>query len=334
MPGTSIERALKATFMLPSARLWMVCSALAMAACSPSEATSSKDAASCGSLPCADAGAPHDGAVVNPAEDASQSHDSGVSLAAAIATPDSGVAANSEDASASLDSGGVALDAATPGLDASAALVDAGLSPDASLCPAGTLSCAGACAPCPAQATATACAGAVCEASACATGFRTCAGLCADGASGCTCAPGARPPPAAWSAWPPVPVSPPTTAYAFTNDVVVDAQTCLMWQREVPAAALAWDDAAQYCDTLVLAGYDDWRLPTETELQTILDRSLPTPTINATAFPNTPADQASSWYWSSTVHVRDASYYWIVDFFMGLTAPCGAGYQNYVRCVR
>jgi hypothetical protein len=48
-----------------------------------------------------------------------------------------------------------------------------------------------------------------------------------------------------------------------------DTSTCLMWQDPLFADRRAWTDAVAACETLDLAGYDDWRLPTLDELRSL-----------------------------------------------------------------
>jgi len=57
------------------------------------------------------------------------------------------------------------------------------------------------------------------------------------------------------------------------NEVVIDNATLLMWQ-DSPAVIQnnhKWGEAAKYCKNLKWAGYNDWRLPTISELLTIND---------------------------------------------------------------
>ncbi|RJP75626.1 MAG: DUF1566 domain-containing protein [Desulfobacteraceae bacterium] len=45
----------------------------------------------------------------------------------------------------------------------------------------------------------------------------------------------------------------------------------LMWSKEVSPTPMTWQEALEYCEDLVAAGHDDWRLPNKNELQSIID---------------------------------------------------------------
>jgi hypothetical protein len=79
------------------------------------------------------------------------------------------------------------------------------------------------------------------------------------------------------------------------DGTVTDASTGLMWQQD-QAGDMLWDAALVYCERLVLAGYDDWRLPNRNELQSLLDYSVIIPSIDTTMFLNTMSKE----YWTST----------------------------------
>ena len=78
------------------------------------------------------------------------------------------------------------------------------------------------------------------------------------------------------------------------NGTVTDLYTGLMWQQET--ASRPWVQAVTHCDELTLAGYDDWRLPSWQELQSLVDYDVHNPSIESTLFPGT----AESLYWSTT----------------------------------
>jgi len=117
------------------------------------------------------------------------------------------------------------------------------------------------------------------------------------------------------------------------NGTVTDNVTGLMWQKQDDGTTRQWSDAGNYCTNLSLGGYSDWRMPTQKELMTVTDYSIPGPgpTINASYFPNT----QGSYYWSSTTDAYDAGSAWDVYFGSGSVYSYSQSYPpNYVRCVR
>jgi hypothetical protein len=85
-------------------------------------------------------------------------------------------------------------------------------------------------------------------------------------------------------------------ARSSASDVVQDAMTGLIWQASsLDDTLLTWGDALAYCEGLVHAGKDDWRLPSIKELATLVDET-------ATVAPVLYADLGggAAQYWSST----------------------------------
>lgn len=95
-------------------------------------------------------------------------------------------------------------------------------------------------------------------------------------------------------------------------DEVHDPTSGLSWQRTLPrlyegcsgryvgdrsttGATCSWQDAANYCAGLSL-GSNDYRLPTRDELLSLVDSTRTSPSIDPTAFPDTP----SILFWSSS----------------------------------
>ena len=121
----------------------------------------------------------------------------------------------------------------------------------------------------------------------------------------------------------------PAGRYAITNGTVYDTKTKLTWQQAVPSTKYAWADAKTYCSGLSLAG-TGWRLPTVKELQTIVDESRRSPSIDPTAFPSTPSD----YFWSSSPFADSSSAAWLVHFDYGHTSSPAVSSTYNVRCVR
>jgi len=114
------------------------------------------------------------------------------------------------------------------------------------------------------------------------------------------------------------------------NGTVTDNVTGLMWQQTDDDITRLWQGAIDYCEDLTLAGYTDWRLPDEYELQGIVDYGRSNPAIGTTYFPGT----NSSYYWSSSPSARYDSYAWRVGFSSGYVGYHHEAYDKYARCVR
>jgi len=119
-------------------------------------------------------------------------------------------------------------------------------------------------------------------------------------------------------------------AFMVNGDgTVTDASTMLIWQQQT-AGPMTWEAAISYCEDLSLGGHDDWRLPNENELQSLIDYTHYYPAIDTAAFPGT----IPSTYWSSTVLINDVSNAWCVIFNYGIVNYSDKSSSYYVRAVR
>ncbi len=117
------------------------------------------------------------------------------------------------------------------------------------------------------------------------------------------------------------------------DGTVTDLETGLMWQQDTAPGTYTWNQALFYCENLTLEGQDDWRLPNRNELQSIIDYSRFTPSIDAVF------NAESTYYWTSTTYIpydNVLPYAWVVSFDNGLINCCGDKRSplGYVRAVR
>ena len=117
------------------------------------------------------------------------------------------------------------------------------------------------------------------------------------------------------------------------NGTVTDNVTGLMWQDDIWAQYTnkSWSEAFTYCSTLSLGIYDDWRFPTLSELNSIVDYGRAEPSIDP-VFVNT----ATYYYWSATTAAADTTHAWYISFSDGSATYNyqDKTYSRRVRCVR
>jgi hypothetical protein len=136
-----------------------------------------------------------------------------------------------------------------------------------------------------------------------------------------------------WSLWSVPPDSPDASTFLGDSLIALDPVTGLYWQRQGPPTLLSIQQALRYCEDLELGEFDDWRVPTLVELESIVDHAKAYPAIDLERFPETD----SSTYWTTSGQVGpDGGYLWRVDFYYGESALYDPRQWNedYVRCVR
>jgi len=112
----------------------------------------------------------------------------------------------------------------------------------------------------------------------------------------------------------------------FVNNgdgTINDLATGLTWTQTDNGDGVLWSEALNYCESLTMAGSDDWRLPNIKELHSVVDYSRSPdatgtaaidPIFNLTAITNEAGQSDYPFYWSSTTlisypnSVRDATY--------------------------
>ena len=115
--------------------------------------------------------------------------------------------------------------------------------------------------------------------------------------------------------------------------VLIDEATAFMWQdvAENRGVILTWPEAKENCDSLDYNGFDDWWLPSESELVTIVDNSRPKGRKIKTGFVYY---KKNAIYWSAGTYAWNAPQAWVVDFRKGVSFTLPKEERHFVRCVR
>lgn len=97
-----------------------------------------------------------------------------------------------------------------------------------------------------------------------------------------------------------------------SDGTISDTATGLTWQQTDSAKGLNWQQALQYAEQSTLGDYNDWRLPSAKELQSIVDYTRSPTTSNSAAIDpifhtssiiNEAGNKDYPYYWSSTTHL-------------------------------
>ncbi len=120
------------------------------------------------------------------------------------------------------------------------------------------------------------------------------------------------------------------------DGTVTDTNTGLIWEIKTDDGgprdmdnAYTWQEALAYCENLLHADHDDWRLPNRNELQSIIDYNRYGPSLD----PVFPFIRPSS-NWSSDTNADTPSNAWIVNFYNGDVSTIGKDNECYVHAVR
>ena len=95
-----------------------------------------------------------------------------------------------------------------------------------------------------------------------------------------------------------------TMSYKDNSDgTVTDLNTGLIWQQSPSSSGYTWQQAVNYCNTLELGGYTDWRMPSCKELYSISNFATGWPYLNTTFFHLANGVTKDEQYWSSNYYV-------------------------------
>ena len=117
---------------------------------------------------------------------------------------------------------------------------------------------------------------------------------------------------------------------------VIDNTTGLMWSVESlgnPKDAdtgISQPDCEKRCSELRLLGFDDWRLPTRTELVGLVNDTRHEPAIDTALFPGV----KPRWHWTSTPAAWSSASAWVVNFSGGYVFNLRRDYDGFALAVR
>jgi len=64
------------------------------------------------------------------------------------------------------------------------------------------------------------------------------------------------------------------TQFDINNQTVLDTKSELMWAHSDNSESLTWQEAVEYCESYNGGGYEDWRMPKKSELQTLIESKI------------------------------------------------------------
>jgi hypothetical protein len=111
-----------------------------------------------------------------------------------------------------------------------------------------------------------------------------------------------------------------------------DPKTGLEWQCQSPGE-MPWHAALAYAKSLNLDGKSDWRLPTVSDLETLLDRGVLYYELRPIVRVDVPFRDTLS-YWSCTTFEDHTNNAWIVMFDGAYVLSYYKSNAYHVRCVR
>ncbi len=109
-----------------------------------------------------------------------------------------------------------------------------------------------------------------------------------------------------------------------------DFANCTGYEKGLPATYCNTGEFISRLNQKKLCGFNDWRLPSLSELNGLIHYGQTMPAINTQFFPNT----QNQYYWSSTPHAGNTGSAWAVNFQFGSTSSLSRDNPRLIRAVR
>ena len=118
--------------------------------------------------------------------------------------------------------------------------------------------------------------------------------------------------------------------YILNSNTVLDTSLGLTWQRNPSTSEYTHANAISYCNNLNLDGRTDWKLPTLSQLESLIDnsRSSAPYIVGGNSYFTT---IQNGYYWTNTYYHTSSTFY--VSFSSGSSGIYGLTYSGYVLCV-
>jgi len=146
--------------------------------------------------------------------------------------------------------------------------------------------------------------------------------------------------------------------------IIEDTESGLFWLKDIPSDGMVWKEADKYCSELEYGGHKDWRLPTISELKTLVKGcksgsekcKVSTKCLKPKCMSDNcyctenrgPGENGFYWqkkiwnykgddmgsFWSSSVRKNHKFFYWGISFNNGSVDNGHMESEFYARCVR
>ena len=123
-----------------------------------------------------------------------------------------------------------------------------------------------------------------------------------------------------------------TILSAFGDAAVRDDETGLVWEKTLETTEVSWTDARAACADKDVGGRKGWRLPSISELASLVDPSMRTGNTLPLGHPFTNVQMDV--YWSATTVAGDPKSAWIVFFDTGKVTYSFKTITFHAWCVR
>ena len=120
---------------------------------------------------------------------------------------------------------------------------------------------------------------------------------------------------------------------AFNSDAVLDKETGLVWEKSPQTKAIGASSARSGCVNKAVGGRKGWRLPSVSELASLVDPSMGPPGPTLPQGHPFQAVQAAN-YWSGSAFAENPAQMWGVNFQNGGAAGVSKSFEQRVWCVR